>query len=216
MAINGDEIIHGGFVNIGKLVTNGMTVNYSSKIIVPFEPEEPSEEPPSEYPQQENNTIRITYKGMLENTEFDISQLIFLGVNNMQTFAQSAFYTSSQFNEPPYLKDEYKQSPIELIGSFTDEETGNTTNWDDEKDIFIPTFGKTCSELDVIGDMTFSAYMNDELGTKWQQITVSGIQNITAIVISDKIPIESIDLSNCTGLKNLRVPPETQVIGWNG
>lgn len=55
-----------------------MTVNYSSKIIVPFDPEEPSEEP-----QQENNTIRITYKGVLENPEFDISELIFLGVNNM-------------------------------------------------------------------------------------------------------------------------------------
>lgn len=68
------------------------------------------------------------------------------------------------------MKDDDEQLPVELIGSFTDEETGDVQEWNDEEDIFIPAFGKTGSELDVIGDMAYSVYMNDngdELGTKW-------------------------------------------------
>lgn len=185
MAINGDEVIHGGFVNIGKLVTNGMTVNYSNKIIVPVE--KPEEEQPSDNQPSEVKSIKVVFISTEPELNDDSIPYVFFGIGQHDEYkpvlAQTKFHRTNEYNFPQLTISPIADS--EISGEWTDE-SWETWGWDD-----YPLWRRAFDEIpdNVITELTLDIFTGEPSTPFAEYVFNENADKVTAILIPDYLQV---------------------------
>lgn len=219
MAANQDDIVYGGFVKIGKLVTNKMGVNYSSKIILPIQPTTPDK--PSTLPE---NTIRIVYDNWYEpeggwydyyDNQDGVDDGIFVGIDGIQD-ANVTYFTDETFsvdrNAGILDGNTCPSMPISAEEYF-DEEWQETIPAYDDSELWQGFVGKTPNEMGFSNECILPTFYTDtEYGSRYCDVAFLDSSKIKALYIPDAVKIVSIDLSNCPNLQFVKIPSGATII----